>query len=363
MKRLVICCDGTWNKADQSNDQGEPIPTNVTRIAYRVANRDNGHSQVIYYDQGVGTGNFFDRVKGGVAGKGLEEHIFEAYRFLVANYEANDEIFIFGFSRGAFTARSIAGMIRNSGILKRTKILKYKEALRLYLERENHPDDKDASAFRKANSVLEQTPIKFIGLWDTVGALGIPTTRFGLNKLTQSKYEFHDATLSSSVEHAYHALAIDEHRKQFVPTLWDNEPKPLQSDPTKKQKIEQVWFCGAHSDVGGGYEPFGHKSLSDISLQWMIDKATGAGLAFDQSVLKEYQLTNDCCAALHDSHSLKYGFAVTREIGKTPTEYLHRSALDRWEKANPEYRPKELAALNRIPQLLAVQPRADIVKL
>ena len=120
-----------------------------------------------------------------------------------------------------------------------------------------------------------------------------------------------------------------------------------------------MWFSGAHSDVGGGYEPFGKPSLSDIPLQWMIDKASGAGLVFDAGVVNQFKLSNDCCATLHDSHSLKYGLKVTRELGKTPTEYIHRSALDRWEKAKPEYRSKSLVATNRMPQLLAIQPRAD----
>ena len=214
MKRLVICCDGTWNKADQMNDAGKPIPTNVIRVAYRVANRDAaGHPQIVFYDQGVGTGNLVDRFTGGLSGEGLEENIIEAYRFLIANYEKGDEIFLFGFSRGAFTARSIAGLIRNSGILRRSRVQNYKRAIDLYLDRGSAPNEAEATKFRSENAVSDMTPIKCIGVFDTVGALGIPAR--GLNKLTARKYEFHDAQLSASVEHAYHALALDEHRRPF----------------------------------------------------------------------------------------------------------------------------------------------------
>jgi uncharacterized protein (DUF2235 family) len=365
MKRIVICCDGTWNKADQANDQGKPIPTNVVRIAYRVANSDaKGTPQIIFYDQGVGTGNLLDRVWGGATGEGLEENIFEAYRFLVANYEKDDEIYLFGFSRGAFTARSIAGLIRNSGILKRTHILSYPKALELYLHRDQNPDDTVSRKFREEHAVLPDTPIKFIGVFDTVGARGIPTKHITLTKHAQSKYEFHDAELSGSVEHAYHALALDEHRSQFEPTLWTNAPKPLRHDPAKTQKIEQVWFCGAHSDIGGGYVPWDRKikSLSDVPLKWMIAKAQGAGLAFDQPVMANFPLQDDFGAELHKSHSIKWGLPFTRSVGKTPTEYLHHTTLDRWEQGKPEYRPKALSGLGKMAEWLRIKPRPDFTK-
>src|SRR4051812_2972228 len=110
MKRIVLCCDGTWNRADAVKE-GEATPSNVVRAAYLVAKAASGGPQVVWYDQGVGTGNSLDRISGGAFGSGLDDHIFEAYRFLIANYEFGDELYFFGFSRGAFTARSIAGMI------------------------------------------------------------------------------------------------------------------------------------------------------------------------------------------------------------------------------------------------------------
>src|SRR5919112_1185335 len=120
MKRLILCCDGTWNTADQQKD-GEACPSNVVRLAYRIAKRDGDIPQITFYDQGVGTGNWVDRLSGGAFGNGLEDNIHDAYRFLVGNYESGDEIYLFGFSRGAFTARSIVGMIRKCGILRRDR--------------------------------------------------------------------------------------------------------------------------------------------------------------------------------------------------------------------------------------------------
>jgi len=140
----------------------------------------------------------------------MEDNIHDAYRFLVANYEPGDELYVFGFSRGAFTARSIVGMIRNCGILSRTHIERYRDALALYQHPETHPDATDAVRFKQECSACGDNPIpvKFIGVRDTVGSLGIPLR--GLRWLTRKKYLFHDTELSGTVEYAYHALAIDE---------------------------------------------------------------------------------------------------------------------------------------------------------
>ncbi|MFP5247850.1 MAG: DUF2235 domain-containing protein, partial [Thermoanaerobaculia bacterium] len=203
MKRLVICCDGTWNRADQVRKDGQPCVTNVLKIAVRIAKRDGDMPQVIYYDQGVGTGNLVDKVSGGAFGEGLEANIHDAYRFLIANYEQGDEIYAFGFSRGAFTARSIVGMIRKCGILKREHADRYKPALDLY-HSDEHPDDPKPMQFREQNSIAgkEEIPIRFIGVWDTVGALGIPVR--GIAALQKDKFEFHDTQLTKIVKFAYH---------------------------------------------------------------------------------------------------------------------------------------------------------------
>ena len=335
MKRLILCCDGTWNKPDEEKN-GRPIPTNVVRLAYRVAKRDGAVPQITYYDMGVGTGNVIDRLVGGVLGEGLEDNIYDAYRFLLGNYELGDEIYLFGFSRGAFTARSIGGMIRKCGILRRGAVDKYREAKDLY-HSSVHPDDAPAVAFRKANSLSPDEPIKirFIGVWDTVGSLGIPK-KGGVAK----ELQFHDTELSGTVEFGFHALAIDEHREPFLPTLWTYKPKPGQT-------IEQMWFCGAHSDVGGGYP---EDDASRLALLWMLDKAQGAGLKLDDEALKAFPVVPNAQGKLHDSRGFLYTFSksVDRVIGcekdtaqPDPTQSVHASVLQRWD-ADAKYRPAQL---------------------
>ena len=357
MKRLVICCDGTWNSADQESNH-EPCPTNVVRLGYRVAKRDAaGVAQIVYYDQGVGTGNTVDRLTGGAIGKGLDDNIYDAYRFLICNYEPGDELFFFGFSRGAFTVRSVVGMARKCGILAAKFGRQYHDATELY-RGEAKPTDAGPADFRTrycsyGNADLE---VKFIGVWDTVGALGVPVR--GLRWFSKDKYEFHDTELSGSVINAYQALAVDEHRKPFEPAIWEFKPKPW-------QRIEQVWFCGAHSDVGGGYEreleagsteeaPRVRPQLADIALGWMIEKARGCGLAFDQGVLDFNPLGSDPGARIHDSKTGLYNLvpAYDRDIGLAridgkqtnqadATQSLHPSVLARWD-ADPQYRPESL---------------------
>lgn len=346
MKRLVICCDGTWNRADQVRKDGKPCVTNVIKIAVRVAKRDGDTLQVIYYDQGVGTGNVLDKFSGGALGKGIEDNIHDAYRFLVGNYEPGDEIYIFGFSRGAFTARSIGGMIRKCGILKRERADQYHGALTLYHSNAT-ADSEIAVRFRREHSLVpnESIPIKFVGVWDTVGALGIPVR--GLAALQKGKYEFHDTELSSTVQFAYHALAIDERRGPFRPTLWDYKPKPGQT-------VEQVWFAGVHSDVGGGYEDAG---LSDIALQWMLDKAQATGLKLDAAAMAARELSpNPLMTPPNESRTGVYRatFPFDRPVGLPspnsknagpngldPTQSVHPSVLQRWD-GDDKYRPAKL---------------------
>lgn len=337
MKRLVICCDGTWNRADQASN-GQPCPTNVIKLAYRVAKHDGAIPQIVFYDQGVGTGNVVDKFSGGAFGDGLEDNVYDAYRFLIANYEPGDEIFLFGFSRGAFTARSIGGLIRKCGILARGAVAEYRSAVDLYRNKSVAPADATAVQFRTAYSCGAESgiPIKCIGVWDTVGALGIPLR--GLRWLTRRDQTFYDTELSGSVEYGFHALAIDEHRAPFEPTLWMEKKKPGQT-------IEQSWFPGVHSDVGGGYP---ENALSDITLGWMIDKARLAGLAFDQEVLAEHVLAPDPKGTLHDSRTGFYRLApgITRPITAGGTQSVHPSALARWD-ADPSYRPENLRAYLR----------------
>ncbi len=351
MKKIILCCDGTWNSADQQKEE-ILCPTNVVRMAYRIAKRNEDIVQVVYYVQGVGTGNRLDRLVGGAFGKGVEDNIFKAYRFLIANYEPGDEIYLFGFSRGAFTARSIGGMIRKCGILAREHIDRYIEALALY-QNDEHPDDNRPKEFRKKYTVNGDvpTPIQMIGVWDTVGALGIPVR--GLRRLSYRKHRFHNTELSSSVKYAFHALAIDERRSPFKPTLWEFVPKKAIAGGD--QIVEQAWFPGVHSNVGGGYPDY---SLSDITLEWMIEKAKLAGLWFDENVEKLHVCSPNCEGTLYNSkkgiyrisrgydrvigRSEKYSSDETsKDMGEDPSQSVHHSALDRWDK-DPGYRPVSL---------------------
>jgi uncharacterized protein (DUF2235 family) len=272
MKRLIVCCDGTWNRPDQLS-QGAAAPTNVAKIALALADTDDqGNVQCLHYQAGVGTRRG-ERLLGGGLGVGLSRNVQECYRFIVDNYEPpDDELYFFGFSRGAFTARSTVGLVRNSGILRREHAHRIEDAYGLYRDprRDTEPNGIAAELFRRSYSHPD-VEIQFVGVWDTVGALGIPIDGFR-PPLLSNLWTFHDTRLSRSVRHAYHAVAIDERRKPFSPTLWEAHP---QAPP--EQKLEQVWFAGVHCDVGGGYRD---PSLSEIPLLWMRDKARDCGLAF-----------------------------------------------------------------------------------
>jgi uncharacterized protein (DUF2235 family) len=277
-KRLIICADGTWNTEGEIKD-GRPADTNVAKLAQAICARDaSGDRQMVYYQPGVGTSGAADRVLGGVGGYGISRNICAGYRFLVNNYEDGDEIFLFGFSRGAYTVRSLAGLIRNCGLLHEYHGNQLQRAYALYRDRsdDTHPSSKRARAFRQRYS--RQVEIKCLGVWDTVGSLGIPDALLGarLNPLLRREIEFHDVTLSSWVKHAFHAIAIDECRKAFTPTLWN-------AQGLAGQVLEQVWFPGVHADVGGGYA---NTSLSDIALRWMVRRAAGCGLAVDEAKLR-----------------------------------------------------------------------------
>ncbi|MDA1258272.1 MAG: DUF2235 domain-containing protein [Chloroflexi bacterium] len=326
-RRIVICCDGTWNRPDQKN------PTNVVRLARSVTPvAADGESQIVFYDQGVGTGPWLDRLTGGAFGSGLVKNVEDAYRFLVHNYEDGDKVFFFGFSRGAFTARSTVGLIRNVGLLKKSRADQFPKAFDIYRSDEG-PDSIEAQDFRKAYSRVIN--IQFVGVWDTVGALGIPLG--GLRRLTRRKHGFHDVELSSLVRNGFHAVAIDEKRGSFRPSLWKAKEKP-------GQMVEQVWFAGVHSDVGGGYS---HRGLSDLAFAWMKAKAESCGLEFDEKYLSD-TIRPDHNAETHNSQKGIFRFTGghTRSIGEASelTEAIHKAAKARYEDPEGAYKPNNLSA-------------------
>src|SRR5262245_25736782 len=277
MKRLVVCCDGTWNKPDN-----EAI-TNVEKIARTVQTDPRaagGRYQLVYYISGVGTGSYkADRFLGGAFGFGLFHNVIACYRFLAQNYEQGDEIFIIGFSRGAYTARSVAGMVGRVGLLTKRSLVEEKLPAAVHLYQRT---DMAAGAFGESVDEFKHdhchpAKVSFLGVFDTVGALGVP----GFMRLAP---RFHDVQLSSQVLRARHAMAIDETRLKFAPTFWEAPEEP-HGAPTEDQRVKQVWFEGAHSDVGGGYPQTG---LSDTSLLWMAREAHDAGLVFDVPLLAHY---------------------------------------------------------------------------
>lgn len=278
MKRIITCSDGTWNKINPDTS------TNVIKIYNSICKEETDKfgtkiQQVKTYDEGVGTGyTLKDKLFGGATGSGIDKNIKDLYVFIMLNYEPGDQLFLFGFSRGAYTARSLAGLIRNSGILKPQHIQLVDKAYDLYRDKNDYsaPDSDLMTAFRNCYAIEDNTPIHFIGVWDTVGSLGIPLPWYRLNNF--QKYKFHDVKLSSYVKYAYHALAIDENRKLFEPTLWIQSDTTI-NNPDNNQVLEQRWFAGCHSNVGGGYQD---SFLSNIALQWMIDKASGANLFFNE---------------------------------------------------------------------------------
>jgi uncharacterized protein (DUF2235 family) len=272
-KTLVVCCDGTWNQPDEER-HGIKEPTNVAKLGLAVAGAEA--DQRLFYEPGVGT-TPTERIIGGAFGYGLSRNIRNCYRFLAREYAPGDTLFLFGFSRGAYTARSLAGLIRNCGILRGDDADLVDAAYAFYRDRTSRtrPSSIQSQLFREAHSHPAE-PIHFIGVWDTVGALGIPDELPGWKEMSQlfSGWEelwgFHDTQLSSQVTYAIHGLSIDEQRAAFKPTLWTQSP-----DPTVKQTLKQVWFSGVHSEVGGGTDD---NSLYDIALLWMADEARQAGL-------------------------------------------------------------------------------------
>ena len=335
MKRIAIFCDGTWNTPDKTED-GKPCQTNVVKMASALSNASkDGTPQLLYYDTGIGSeGKISKRIFDGATGYGISGKILQAYRFIINNYEPGDELFLFGFSRGAFTVRSLSGLIRNSGVLKTENLNLTEKAFNIYRSRNSsfQPRAVEATLFRRTYAVEETTRVKFIGVWDTVGALGNPLY---MKSLLSRQNQFHDTALSSKVDNAFHALAIDEKRKNFEATLW------LQQPHSDGQVLEQVWFPGVHSDVGGGYPEAG---LSDQALLWMLEKAENCDLHFESITLNP-----DPKAPIHETYSgfytlvKKYFRHIKSADPKTgnTNEFLHPSVEQRYNN-DKNYRPDNL---------------------
>ncbi len=332
MKRLVVCCDGTWQQL------ASPCPSNIIKLAQTVkAIASDGTAQIVFYDEGIGTDSQATKLMGGATGLGIDRNIQDGYRFLSLNYVPGDEIYLFGFSRGAYTVRSLAGMIYCSGLLDRSHITKAPEAYELYRNRDIKPKDRIAVDYRQRYG--DRVPITLLACFDTVGALGIP----GIPAFKQfheqlnKRYKFHDTTLNKCIQNALHAVAIDEIREIFAVT-------PMKKNlDAENQKVVEVWFPGEHGCVGGGTEE--HKGLSDAALQWMMDSIghLGLGLEFDPSVIPTGIKPDYSCHFKNDPGLFKLAGIKLREVSDRIDD-LHESTIKRWQSLN-DYRPKNLERL------------------
>jgi uncharacterized protein (DUF2235 family) len=334
MKRIVICADGTWNIRDQiQKGQKTRHPTNVTKVARAVLPQAaDGACQVVYYHEGVGTSGGLDKFTGGAFGRGIEVNIRELYRFLVYNYEEGDELYFFGFSRGAFTVRTLAGFMNKVGLIHKDDDYYVPELYACYEGNQGPGSPEWELAFHNVKDPRPCPPIEFIGVWDTVGALGAPGLLGQL--FNKSKYQYHDVGLNAHIVNGFHAMAIDERRKAFAPSIW-TRPAGWNGG------LEQAWFAGVHGNVGGGYSPDG---LANESLHWMVEKAEGLGLEFDKPFLAHYRPCFN--SVLMDSMTAFYRVMgpYVRPIGRqlADGEAVHQSALDRMKLAAENYVPENL---------------------
>lgn len=331
MRRLIVCCDGTWNEPDKDG-RG----TNVVKISQAISPSDpNGRSQRVHYQPGVGTGPV-GRLSGGALGLGISRDIRECYEFLCHNYQGEDEeIFILGFSRGAYAARSLVGFVAGCGLIRLAAgetgadiSNRVDEAYRAY-----RAGAAEAAAFKRRPEVNSDVPIRFLGVWDTVGALGIPDHLL-LDSLDQENlFQFHNTELSHQVETARHAVSLDEMRESYVPTLWSN----AQSHPDARE----IWFAGVHSDIGGGYDD---PDLGNITLNWMMDEASSAGLSFEASPMSPPENPS---GQLHDSAKSQFWQMLGLRPRGTPrlsdSDRVHETVRvrQRDQSLRPSYRPEK----------------------
>lgn len=297
-KRIAFCADGTWDAPRQN--------TNVYKI-YKAMT--TSADQVAYYDDGVGAGlTGIGKVLAGAFGDGLLDKIKDGYTKIAHVYEKGDQVYLFGFSRGAYTARSLGGMISVCGLPTGSfSDSCVDQAFEAYRDRAN----RTTILAGLAACGLYDCGVEMVGVWDTVGSLGIPAIFGGVD---DSKYGFLDTSLHPDVKNAYQCLAIDERRKEFPATLWT-------SVPAAGQTMEQVWFSGCHGDVGGGTTMGGgvddSTTLSEMTMGWMVRKAAALGLEFDDATTAQYTAMLPAKYALdmlHESWTPVYGMPLSRPI-------------------------------------------------
>jgi uncharacterized protein (DUF2235 family) len=340
-RKLVVCCDGTWNTPRNETNVfrtyrflrerlGNPAEVSQKNGVTTCGGRAGDGSEVLlFYDRGIGT-DWFSRMAGGAAGVGLSDNVRDAYHFLGQNYVSGSEIYVFGFSRGAYTAHSLCGFIKAAGLLERPSV---KDVWRAWVDRYAtgrgiiaRPRGWSAEGVRdwlvaRAGDAVGRlgddvatlprhagAKIRFIGVYDTVGALGVPLAAAA--KVNEPIVGFHDTTLGDLVEHAVQALAVDEKRGPYVPTLWT---QAANAAALAGQSVLQVWFPGVHSDVGGGY---GDKAIGNITWDFMMRQAAARGLVIDPAQPTP-PLTLDPLPPQHESFDEKWR-KLSNELGLVP---------------------------------------------
>jgi len=370
-KRIVICSDGTGNTAIVGRG------SNVFKTFEAVDLNGHKHDasltpQIALYDDGVGTEDFKPlKIFAGMTGWGLSRNVKQLYKELVRVYDPGDEIFMFGFSRGAFTIRTLAGFIGTCGVLDRNKCCGttaselergIRRAYRVYrscyrtrlVQMIMGPPSRDrGTAFKEHCS--HDARITFIGVWDTVDAVGLP---FHISNVINSviyRYKFPDRRLSQVVDRACHALAIDDERHSFHPLLWDET-----ADDAGSGRIEQVWFAGAHSNVGGGYPKHG---MSLVALDWMLTKAREQQLRLKASERRYFFEHANVDDKLYDPRAglgvfyrwkIRDVAAICRENNVTPK--IHLSVFERIAHGTEDYAPGNIPAGTRV----AITPPDDL---
>lgn len=302
-KNIVVFSDGTGQEGGTDHN------TNVYKLFNLIL--DRSQRQISFYDPGLGTG--WRKATGNIGGRGFSKNVRQCYQFIFQNYEAGDKIFLFGFSRGAATVRSLTGFIHLFGILPRSRGDLIKKAWKIYKIKNHDKRKVRAEEFINMNHNM-WAHVEFLGVWDTVAALGVPSTRIDKVLDWIIPHGFHDFRLSKCVKHACHALAIDDVRKAFNPVLFhpyrkkDDEKgyeRVWPDDYEKDSRVQQVWFMGVHTDVGGGYV---EKGLSDIVLEWMVQHAVRRGLKLYNN--KETEKTHSCKpnsnGEIHDSRKTRF---------------------------------------------------------
>lgn len=355
-KNIVVLSDGTGNSAAKANK------TNIWRL-YQALDKGAPEEQVVLYDDGVGTsGGRVERILGGALGLGLKRNVIELYDFLARTYNPGDRIYLFGFSRGAYTVRTLAAMIWRRGLAApeagATGSNSLKAATREYDEyRKSFEPTVLRRLFGKrmdTSRVDHRVEIEFMGVWDTVDAYGLPSDEFAevWHNWVYPIY-FPDRDLSPIVKRACHALAIDDERQTFHPLLWNEAAE--RPDQHGEERIHQVWFAGMHSDVGGGYFRNG---LAHVSLLWMIEHIErtndGAGLKFVAEDLERMGAEANPHGQMHDSRAGKNAFyryrpRIIHDLSndtvdpknqvRIDTPKIHASVFERIRKREAPYAP------------------------